>query len=545
MPATNALPSHCDVLIIGAGSAGCVVANRLSANDTRRVVLLEAGPSAFDEATTRAIRQANQPAVRPGLNWKYRTYIKGLDSMQSSASAHTHASMPVASSKGVASIFNFEAGRLLGGSSAVNATQALRPPQDDFERWAQLCGPDWSWQEVLPFFKRLEHDADGDPQWHGRGGPLPILRVPESQLTTLHSAFMRACLDGPYGATSDHNAPGSEGVGVIPMNVIEGRRISSADAYLTPARSRPNLQVITDGVVHRLIWDKAERGRCRGAVVEINGRLQEVGADKVVLCAGVIGTPALLLRSGVGAPEHLKELGIPVELPLIHVGENLMEHPVVGIWGQPREDVGRLGEPLRQTLLVNRSSPEGRPDLHTCLMTGFDAAEIFPHAAASLGTETLSGLTVCNVRSTSRGRVRLLDSDARTAPVVWNNCLGDEGDVQPLMSGLRQGWALLHEHGLKHYFKTILAWTDGLMNSPKALEQAVRTFVRPAAHAVGTARMGLTADQAVVDPSGRVFGSHNLFVGDSAAMPTAPSAPPHLACLMMAEKLADRWGAQW
>lgn len=521
---------HWDVLIVGAGSAGCVMAHRLSENPDCRVALLEAGAEHNEASTVQAVRDGNQPAVRRGLNWKYRTFIKG------------NGTAPAA---GEPSIFNYEAGRLLGGSSSVNATQALRPSPGDFDEWALRCGDTWSWAQVMPYFRKLEDDPLGPSDVHGSGGPMPIRRESVSQLTPMHASFMQACVDQGFPQTEDHNAPDSSGVGVIPRNVVHGVRVSTAMAYLDPARSRPNLDVIAGAHVHRLTWTPTVSGQCSGVEVELDGQLVHLQADTVIICAGVIGTPALLMRSGVGMAEELRTMGIPVQLPLFGVGQHLQEHPVVGVWGLPAHGLGNLGEPLRQTLLAQGSDASQRANVHTCLMTGFDTKEMFPHAATLGDAPTLSGLTVCYNGSVSKGRVRLADSDARTPPLVWNNCLGDPSDVRPLVEGLLRGWDLLQQPCLSTKFDRILAWTDRLIHTPKALEQAVRTFVRPAAHACGTARMGRHPDDGdVVNPDGRLHGATNVWIGDASVMPRAPSAPPHLTCLMVAEKMADHLKAR-
>jgi choline dehydrogenase len=364
---------------------------------------------------------------------------------------------------------------------------------------------------------------------------MPIRREPLPSLTPLHAAFMQASLDHGFAHTDDHNDPRAGGVGVIPKNVVDGVRVSAAAAYLDPAtRQRPNLDVIANILVHRLLWGSS--GRCAGVVAEVNGQVRELAADAVVLCAGVIGTPAVLMRSGVGDPAALRALGVPVALPLPGVGENLMEHPVVGLWGTTVDGLGGRDEPLRQTLLRCASPQAGVDDLHLCLMTGLDGRQLFPHA----GVPTLSGLTVCFNRSVSRGRVRVTSADPHAPVQVSNNCLGEAGDVAPLAHGVRLAWELMQSLGLRGKFTRLLVWTGALVGSPKALEQAVRTFVRPAAHGCGTARMGRSPDEgAVVDAQGRLFGAANVWVADASVFPRIPGAPPHLTCLMVAEKIAD------
>ena len=519
---------HHDVLIVGAGSAGCVLARRLSEDGKRRVLLVECGPQRPAAPALAAVQDGRQPAVMPGLNWTYRCAIKGEAPAQAT---------------GGAGVFDFEAGRLVGGSSAVNAAQALRPSPADHARWAAACGPAWSWDAVLPAYRALEDDPLGPSPLHGRGGPLPIRRDEPGALTAVHAGFAEACLAHGFGITPDLNDPATSGVGLIPKNVVDGARVSAADAWLAPALARDNLQLLAGAQVLQLLWRGA--GCCAGVRALVDGRLQDLQADAVVLCAGVIGTPALLMRSGVGEPDHLRALGLPVQLPLRGVGEHLLEHPVIGLWAWPRPGVVRQGEPMRQTLLRCGADGGAGEELHLCVMSGIDVRRQFPRLAAAAPQDAAAGLTITFNRPVSQGRVRLAGADPALPPRITMNCLGDRQDLAPLCSGVRLAWSLLQRPPLRALFQDLLAWNEGMLRSAAALEQAVRAFVRPAAHACGTARLGPDPDGGdVAAPDGRVHGAENLWIADGSAIPSLPSAPPHLAVLMLAERIAGRVGAR-
>ena len=290
-----------DVLVVGGGSAGCVIAARLSEDPSCQVLLLEGGPDAATLAELpRDVVDASEPTE--GHDWGYKSEPDALG---------RSVSLPRA--------------RFIGGCSSTNGCFALRGAPADYDGWAQLGNAGWSFDEILPFFRRLETDADFADDWHGVDGPLPIRRHPPSELNAVQLAFIDAARSSGIAYVEDHNRPGALGVGPTPRNARDGVRMSTALTYLAAARGRPNLTIRGNAIVDRVVFDGA---RATGARLT-NGEV--IDADRVVLAAGTYATPAILQRSGVGPAALLATLGIRVVVDLPGVGENLVDHPLCAV----------------------------------------------------------------------------------------------------------------------------------------------------------------------------------------------------------------------
>ena len=308
-----------DDIIVGAGSAGAVLAARLTENPERSVLLLEAGPDyPTIEQTPSDLLDASQMSLVEH-DWGF------------TANALPGRDIP------------YERGKVIGGSSAVNAAAAPRGVPEDYDEWGALGNPEWSWQQVLPFFRKLESDQDEGGDLHGTSGPIPIHRRPSSELSPVLQALVDVCRHRGFAQVVDHNDPETRGVGPFPRNERDGVRVSTSIAYLLPARHRLNLTIRPDCLVHRVLL---EEGRAVGIEVECRGVVQQVFGERITLAAGAIGSPAILLRSGIGPAMDLRALGIESVVDLPGVGHNLIDHPHAPVALLPKGELELVGNML-------------------------------------------------------------------------------------------------------------------------------------------------------------------------------------------------------
>ncbi|MFL6043725.1 MAG: GMC family oxidoreductase [Propionibacteriaceae bacterium] len=482
-----------DLVIVGGGAAGCVMASRLSEATDRSVLLLEAGPDLRAEMPD-DVRDGRRPTF--DHDWGYSSEPDPQGSIRA-----------------------LYRGKLLGGCSSTNATFALRGHPADYDGWAAAGNTGWSFADVLPYFCKLETDEDfGWTEWHGSSGPLPIRRYGDHELTDVALAGLEALQECGFPRIPDANEPGAVGLARLPVNACAGERISTALGYLPPADSRSNLTIRCNAQVAALILDDARTVGVRLLSGEV------IRASEVVISAGAYASPALLMRSGIGQAAALRSLDIPVVADLPGVGQNLIDHPAVSIdllYDRAVEPV-----PVFQVAATFHSSAAdsgGPPDLQ-CMVGG-------PYE----GEAAMFFLGAALLKPRSRGSLTLRSIDPVAPPRIDLGYFRASGDLDRLLEGLER----VREAAQVGAIKELSGGHQFAPGSEADLRSWVQRKTWTYHHPVGTCAMGVDPSAgAVVDPMCRVHGISGLRVVDASIMPDIPSANTHLPTIMIAERAA-------
>ena len=518
-----------DYIIVGAGSAGCVLAARLSADSSVKVLLLEAGP--VDDAQEIQAPAALSRLFQSAYDWNYNTVPQ-----------HRAAGRSI----------YWPRGRVLGGSSSMNAMIYIRGNRRDFQAWRDEHGcSGWGYEDLMPYFRRSEDNSRGASAYHGTGGPLAVSDV--RYKSPACEAFIAAAREQGATANEDFNGPRQDGVGWYQVTQRKGRRCSAAAAYLHPVMSRPNLTVHTGALVTKIL---IEDGQATGVDYLRHGEIETAIADgEVIVCGGAVNSPQLLMLSGVGPADHLIEMGISVHADSPGVGANLSDHPVLPvIWSTPRlrglwEKTGNAGA-LRWQLThrgpVASNVAESGGFAHS--EPGLPAPDLQLHVLAApyknqgLADPAQRAMTVLVglVEVRSRGRIRLRSADPRHRPAIDPGYLSDGGaDARALVAGLKMAREFVTARPMAAICRSEIAPGAHIRSDAELLEY-VRSSVGTLYHPVGTCAMGSESRWgSVLDPELKVRGIDGLRVVDASVMPTLPRGNTNAPTIAIAERAAD------
>ena len=497
-----------DVIIVGAGSAGGILASRVSEDPNVSVLLLEEGPDYRNLGETPEDVQRYQLQSGRSVEDRHRRDFQALINSSQERGAKT-----------------MHRGHVVGGTSAINGAFYLRGLPEDFDEWAALGNDEWAFTKVLPYFLKMENDTDYGGDFHGKRGPLPIHRLPLESLLPSVQAFQKACLSLGYPSFPDMNHPEAHGVGMLPLNKVGGVRINTAIAYLNPNRHRVNLTIRGNVNVRRLLF---EGKRCVGVEAESGGETFRVSSNQTVLSAGAIGSPFLLMHSGIGPAVDLEALGIPVKHNLPGVGGNLRNHPSANVTYRERPGLER--DYLTNPILLRYSAA----DSHTARdMT------ITPDYRALMDGVPIVNFNVHAELPESAGRLYLTSADMDVQPAIDFE-ISHPRDLLRFREGVRLSIRLAEDPAFRDILTERVTPTDADLINDETLDRWLLANMSAAQHTSGTCKMGPLSDpNAVVDQYCNVHGLEGLRVVDASIMPNVVRSNPNASTMMMGERSAE------
>jgi choline dehydrogenase len=499
-------------IVVGSGSSGGVIASRLSEEPTERVILFEAGP---DYPTANDLPEHLRDPFNPqifGHDWEFEGFF-----------VEPPEERPLTP---------YPRGRLVGGSSAVNGIIAQRGTPEDFEAWAAAGIPGWDWEHVLPSYLRIENDLEyGASDIHNDSGPVPIVRLGREEWPRVVSAFEQACIERGYPVCEDHNAPDSTGIGRIPRNQLGNYRASTLLTYLSEARKRPNLEIRANSMVRRVLMRDT---RAIGVEYEAHGAIGREEADRIVLSAGVVNSPHILMLSGIGPREQLQRVGVEpiVDLP---VGQTFFDHAFVPLTGYASD----TSEPRCGFRAEFKYTSDGgqRNDIcvFPCLL---EPASLNYEVPTDVNALVLVGIVLAKPRSS--GWMNLVSNDPHRQPELHLNFLADPFDVHRMKDATRFMYDIATTPPAAREIKQLLLPTAEVVDDDERLVDWLRRNIATGYHGTSTCRMGPSGDPtAVVDHRAAVHGTEGLYVADASVMREITTGLTNLTCYMIGEKVAE------